>query len=299
MARRNIYFILFILLSLIGFRAPLSALLAFSFQYEHYSHIVLMPFVSVGLIYLERKRIFSNARYGLGVGTVLLFLGTILYGLGKKLAPLLNENDRLSLAILSLAMLWIGGFVLWYGLPASREALFPLLFLLFMVPIPSFLLEKAIFLLQKGSAEVVHHLFKMAGVPVFREGLLFSLPGLTIEVAKECSGIRSSLALLIVMLLAGHLLLRSSWKKAVLIVSIFPVLLLKNGLRILSLSLLAIYVDRGFLTGSLHRNGGIVFFLLALALLAPLLRLLQKSERSSQGQKSQRQMGVHEHVASN
>ena len=57
-----------------------------------------------------------------------------------------------------------------------------------------------------------------------------------------------------------------------------PLSILKNGIRITTLTLLSIYVDPGFLTGSLHRDGGFVFFLMALALLAPVLLLLQKSE---------------------
>jgi hypothetical protein len=59
----------------------------------------------------------------------------------------------------------------------------------------------------------------------------------------------------------------------------FPVALIKNGIRIVTLTLLSIYVDPSFLTGSLHHKGGFVFFLLALAILAPVLLLLEKSER--------------------
>jgi len=59
-----------------------------------------------------------------------------------------------------------------------------------------------------------------------------------------------------------------------------PLLIIKNGIRIVTLSLLSIYVDPGFLTGSLHRDGGVVFFLLALVLLVPVLWLLQKSDQT-------------------
>jgi len=115
-------------------------------------------------------------------------------------------------------------------------------------------------------------------VPVFRSGFTFSLPGFTIEIAEECSGIRSSLALLITSLLAAHLCLRSVWAKTVLILATLPLLIVKNGIRIVTLSLLSMYVDPGFLTGRLHHQGGVVFFLLALVLLASLLWLLQKPE---------------------
>ena len=104
------------------------------------------------------------------------------------------------------------------------------------------------------------------------------LPGVTIEVAKECSGIRSSMALFITCVFAAHLFLRTPWKKLILVLLSIPLALLKNGVRIVTLTLLSIYVDPSFLTGRLHKQGGFIFFLLALAMLAPVLKLLEKSE---------------------
>jgi hypothetical protein len=72
--------------------------------------------------------------------------------------------------------------------------------------------------------------------------------------------------------------------KISLAVSIIPLALLKNALRIVVITLLGIYVDRGFLTGQLHRNGGIVFFLLSVSLLVIELRLLQRCERWNRGE---------------
>jgi len=252
----------------------------FSFQQEQYSHIILVPLVSASLFFLERKRIFSHveARWGAGLG--LLFSGALIYWFGQRHSASASENDQLFIAIVPLVVIWVGGFTLCYGIQAFRAGLFPLLFLFLMVPIPDFFLDRAIYWLQTGSAEVSYAVFQLVGVPVFRSGFVFSLPGVTIEVAKECSGIRSSLALLITSLLAGHLFLRSTWKKAVFILATLPLLIVKNGIRIVTLSLLSIYVDPRFLTGSLHQDGGILFFLLALVILAPILRLLQNSERT-------------------
>lgn len=264
---------------------PLGTLVGFSFQYEHYSHIILIPPVSACLIYWERRKIFSTVHYSAEGGAVLLLVSAVMYGLAEIQSPSLSQNDYLSLTMVSLVILWLGGFVLCYGSRASRAAAFPLLFLFLMVPIPGFLLERTILFLQTGSAEAAYGLFKLAGVPVFRDGFTFSLPGLNIEVARECSGIRSSLALLITSLLAGHLVLRSGWKKVFLSLSVFPILIVKNGLRIITLSLLAVYVDPSFLTGSLHQYGGIPFFLLALVLLAPVLGLLRESETEAQAHK--------------
>ncbi len=282
-AQRNLCLGVVVLVSLIAFWGNLTTLFRFSFEYEHYSHIVLIPLVSLGLVWMERKRVFATVHWSYRLGTALLFLGAILYTLSRERLGSLSQHDNLSLAILSLVIIWLGGFVLCYGTRAFRAATFPLFFLFLAVPLPSLWLDGIVLMLQKGSAEVSDELFRLASVPVFREGLVFALPGLNIEVAKECSGIRSSMALLVTAMLAGHLFLRSGWSKMALTLFILPVLVFKNGVRIFTIASLAIHVDRGFLTGWLHTSGGVVFFLVGLAILAALLWLLQKSEKKIYG----------------
>jgi exosortase/archaeosortase family protein len=72
--------------------------------------------------------------------------------------------------------------------------------------------------------------------------------------------------------------LHSLWKKLFFLACAFLMMILKNGIRIVTLTLLAMYVDPSFLFGTLHRDGGIVFFLLGLLLLLPVLLLLQHGE---------------------
>jgi exosortase len=241
---------------------------------------VLIPLISGYFIYLARKKIFSDIGYSFNTGIILIAFGILLYFIGITQGGGFNQNDYLSLITLSLVMLWIGGFVFLYGIYSFRQASFPLLFLVFMIPIPNLLADNIIYLLQIASAEVSYGFFKLTGVPIYREGLIFHLPGVSVEVAEQCSGIRSSIALFITSILAGHLFLKTGWKKVVLSLSIFPITIFKNGVRIVTLSLLGAYVDKSFLTDSmLHRRGGIPFFLFALLLLLPVLWLLRRSEK--------------------
>jgi len=267
-------------LTVTAFWAPLGLLIRFSLQRAEYSHIILVPLVSASLFFLERGRIFSHIETRWGAGLGLLFAGALCYWFGQKHSASLSENDQLLIAMFSVVVIWVGGFVLCYGSRAFRAGLFAVLFLFLMVPFPDFFLNRAIFWLQTGSAELSNAGFELLGVPIFRTGFIFALPGVTIEVAKECSGIRSSVAVLIMSLLAGHLFLRSAWTKTVLTLAALPLVIVKNAVRIVTLSLLSIYVDPSFLTGSLHRDGGILFFLLALVILAPVLWVLQKSEQT-------------------
>jgi len=193
---------------------------------------------------------------------------------GDKLIP----DLRLTSNVVAVILLWIAGFAFCFGKAALKSARFPLLFLFLTVPLPNFLLEHIISLLQAGSAEIAEILFNLTGVPVLREGLVFHLPGVNIEVARECSGIRSTMALFILALPVVHYGLHSLWKKLFFLTCAFFMMVLKNGVRIVTLSLLAVYVDPSFLFGTLHRDGGIVFFLLGLLLLLPVLLLLQRGE---------------------
>jgi exosortase len=281
MTARNTGFLLYNIVVLIIFYGPMSELIISSFQNELYSHVILIPFVSGYFIFSERKTIFSDIEYKFTPGIVLILAGSILCLIGLTQGIKLDQNNYLSLMTLSAVTLWIGGFILFYGIQAFRNASFPLLLLIFMIPMPSLMADNIIYILQSASAEVSYGYFKLIGIPIYREEFVFHLPGVTVEVAKECSGIRSTIALFITGILAGHLFLKTGWKKAVLALSIFPIAILKNGVRIVALSLLGAYVDMSYLTDSLlHRKGGLPFFILALLLLSPVVWLLRKTEKA-------------------
>jgi len=277
-ARRHLVFAGWLLVSGSILWAPLAQLVRFSFRYEHSSHIVLIPLVSVYLIYVERRKIFSIAPLSLGTLGLACLAGLAALYVYDKYSTFLNANDVLSLTVPFIIGCWVAGFMACYGKSALRRAAFPLAFLLLMTPIPTAVLNATISVLQSASAGISSALFKMLGVPVFRENIRLLLPGLTVEVAKECSGIRSSLALIITGLLMTHFYLQSAWSKALLCLTIPPLAVLKNGIRIVTICWLAIYVDRRILTGSLHRRGGVIFFLIALLMLGFELHLLQKLE---------------------
>jgi exosortase len=245
------------------------------------SHVVLVPLVTLVLIYQDRSVIFSSDKKPAllaGVCVALLGLGVLVAG---RLAASAGATDALSISVAGHVIAAFGGFLFAFGRDAFRAALFPLAFLCFTVPIPSFVIDGVTQFLKAGSTEVVAWLFTLTGTPFYRDGYVFALPTAVIEIADECSGIRSSIGLMLTGFLACNTFLQRGWTRAVLLGAVLPMTVLKNGIRIASLSLLAMYVDPEFLTGQLHHEGGIVFFVLALALLAPVLMVLRRFEPRS------------------
>jgi len=248
---------------------------------DTFSQIPLIPLVSLFLIYEKRKTIFSEVSFGWISGAALITPGIVLLGVARLKLWQLSSTNPVSLLVLAMVLVWLGAFALFFGARAFRAAVFPLLFLLFMIPIPEPALSKTIYLLQAGSSEMAKAFFGIAGVPYHRQGFVFELPGVAIRVAEECSGIRSTLALLITTVMASHIFLKSFWKRLVLCLAVVPIAIFKNGLRIATLSTLSVYVNPSFLQGNLHHRGGIVFFIIALVPMALLLRLLQNGENRS------------------
>jgi len=245
------------------------------------SHTVIVPLVTLALIYRDRAAIFSSCRPAWWGGLSVIMFGLCLVVAGRALSGPLSQLDPLSLAVAGVVIAWFGGFLVFFGADSARAALFPWVFCCFTVPIPTELLDIVTGLLKRGSAATLAWFFALTGTPFHRTGFVFSLPTVVIEVADECSGIRSSIALLLTGLLAGQASLRSPLAKVILILAIFPLSVLKNGIRIASLTLLAIHVSPSFLVGRLHNEGGIVFFLMSLALLAPVLLILRRLDRQS------------------
>jgi exosortase len=279
LARTHGIFLSCLLLSVGLYWNPLRAWANLSIHNYQYSHLILIPIASALLVYWEKQRIFAERQKGGRVSSIVLVTAaSVVYVAGWRHWVRAASTDHISIMMLSLVLAWMGAFVGCYGIRSFRTAAFPLLFLLLMIPFPDFLLARIVVGLQDGSAVVTDAVFKLVGVPSYRNGLIFALPGFRIQIATECSGIRSSMALLITALLASHFFLRAPWNKVFLIAFIVPLVLVKNGLRIATLALLSVYVNRGFLTGHLHHYGGIPFSIISVGILLPVLWCLQKSE---------------------
>lgn len=260
------------------FRNPLIELSRMSISRDDASYLLLIPFISAWLLFVERPKVLLDLSHEIVFGGSLLFLAGCAAVASRLAGGTSSLGLQLSGYILSLVFVWIAGFTLIFGKAVSRACYFPLLFLFLMVPLPNFLLDHVIYFLQVGSAWITGALFDLLRVPALREGLVFHLARVNIEVAKECSGIRSSVALLVLALLVAHFRLTNFWNKSLFVACGLFMMILKNGIRIATLTLLAMYVDPDFLTGKLHHEGGIVFFVLSLLLLLPILLFLQRIE---------------------
>lgn len=255
------------------FSLVLLNLIRFSLGSELESYIPLIPFITAYLLYMKPGGLSlplpsPNQRR---VGSILWIISVgllVVHGLLVSGGRVEGRASALVLPVLSFITGLIGGVIFNLGLPAFRASLFPWLFLYLMVPIPEPAAHSLRVALQQGSAEMAYALFWVTGTPVLRDGLSFCLPGLTIQVAEECSGIHSSLVLLITSLIAGHLFLRKTRSQILLLLLVIPVSLTRNGFRVVTISLLTIHVDPGVIDGPLHHHGGPVFFVLSLGVLA-------------------------------
>jgi len=277
MRTRNVLSLFLLLAAVAWFWQPLVSLFSLTQQQEHYSHIVLIPCLSLYVLYLDRKAIFASKEWSPWLGSLVIGMGAWCYWFADTAIP---DSDWMSMTMFALVVMCWGIFVSCFGVRLCRKVSFGMLFLLFMVPFPTVLLDAIVGFLQRSSTEATDLLFSALGVPVFRQGFVFSLSNFTIHVAEECSGIRSALSLFITSFVVGYFFLRSVWTKAALVAIVIPLAIVKNAFRIVGLSLLANYVDPTFITDSmLHRSGGVPLFVLSLIVLFSLAWLLWRVEK--------------------
>jgi len=263
------------------FGKPLFDLLRLAAKDDLYSYIPLIPLISVYLVWLQKKKLPSFPEPTRKLAMPFLTGGLVaiaVYWFAVRSASPANE-DYLALTIFAFLLFFTGACCLFMGKEMLRAITFPIVLLVFMIPFPEFMRHGIETFLQHGSAAVADGLFKLSGMPVYQDGLMFRLPGFNLEVAPECSGIHSSLMLFILSLLAGYLFLRKPWDRTMLTLAVIPLALLRNGFRIFVIGQLCVRIGPEMINSYIHRHGGPLFFILALLPLFLLLIFLRKSER--------------------
>lgn len=269
--RRVLGFAGFCLLLTLAFFGPLLALVRYALKEELHSHILLIPIVSLYLAWqaVEALPVVRKTSLAGGVMLIALALGVLL--LPQMLGNSLSPNDDHSRWAASYALLIGAGGFLFLGNSLMRALAFPFAFLVFIIPLPDAAVVGLEQLLMRCSAEVAHWFFQWTGTSVFRNGQVMELPGMILEVAPECSGIRSTFVLFITSLIASYMLLKSPWHRGLLVAAVIPLGIIRNGLRVLVIGLLCVHKGPHMIDSWIHHKGGPLFFGISLL---PLLLMI-------------------------
>jgi exosortase C (VPDSG-CTERM-specific) len=270
---------------IICFVLPLWQLFRFALDSQLYSYIILIPFISFYLLWLRRTTLPISMQPVWPISTIFLLAGialTAAYWLWLRSSLRPAYDNYLALMTICFLLFFYGISSLFWGLQTLRAAVFPLAFLIFLVPIPPVAMQEINSFLQAGSALTAAGFFTVTGTTYFQNGLEFQLADIRLQIAPECSGIHSTLVLLITSILASYVFLRTPWKRALLTFVVIPIGLLRNGFRVFVIGQMCIHLGPQMIDSPVHHKGGPIFFVLSLIPLFLLLLILQKSEKDGQ-----------------
>lgn len=266
----------------LAFAGPLAALLRYALTTHLHSHALLVPFIAAYLVWLRRGTPLPPVGGSPAFAVLPLVIGLLAVWdayYGPSAGPAMPVSDRLALTTAGYLCFLGAGALSILGWPLVRAELFPSLFLFFLLPLPHAVENALEVFYQHTSAEAAAWMFSATGTTMFRDGLLFKLPGIEMRVAQECSGIRSSLVLFITGLVAGQMFLRSPWRRFALAAFVIPLGIVRNGFRVFTLGMLCVHVSPDMIDSPIHHQGGPLFFALSLVPFLLFLAWLWRGER--------------------
>lgn len=252
----------------LAFYLPLKELIRVSLNTELYSHIPLIPLVSLYFAWTGKTQRSHKIEKSPIIATALAILALIplsIFLLSHDHDAFTNPDNRLANTILPYVLLVASAGALFLGKESLKRHLFSFAFLVFLIPMPLFLQNGINTFFQYTSAEVSYVFIKLAQIPIYRETpLSFELPTISLHVAPQCSGIRSSLVLFITSIVAGELFLHSKWNRFFLVLFVIPLAIFRNGLRIVTIAYLCVEYGPHMIESWIHHQGGPIFFLISL-----------------------------------
>ena len=170
-----------------------------------------------------------------------------------------------------------------WGRQTLRVFRFPLLFLLFMVPLPGVLLIAISFKMKLMAAALATHALTLVGIPAQQAGSTIHVPGLSVIVDDTCSGLRSLISLIALSTLWTSLMPTSAkrWQKLAVVAASIPIALAGNMVRILILVLLSAIYGPQIAESFIHYGSGVVIFGIALLALSWFSTAVQQWPRPS------------------
>jgi exosortase len=224
-----------------------------------FSHGFLIPLISLYLVWQRSDELQTLTVSPRNFGSIVIIGGLLLLIVGNLASESFTQRFSL-LVVLSGIIIYLLG---WQHL---KLLAFPIAFLIFMIPIPSILMQKITFPMQLFASQVATLSSQALDIPVLREGNIIHLVGDTLEVEKACSGIRSLISLVSIGTVMAYFITRVNWQRAVVILSCFPIAVATNAFRVSMTGILAHYYGIEMAEGFFHGFSGAVLYFAGLIL---------------------------------
>jgi exosortase len=219
-----------------------------------YEHGLLFPVVIAGLIFYRLKDLKAAVTQGSFWGLAAILIGALLFVVSYR-----TFQPRIAVAGLPF-LLWGSALYLW-GWQVGRMLLFPLFFFWLAVPLPTF--QQATTHLQLLATSMAHHGSGLFGVQTYTQGtMVLPVTGdwMPLSIAHGCSGIRSLMALLMISAAWAYVAKMAMWKKVLVFLAAFPLAILGNALRVISIFVIAEYGDAEWASTTWHDWSGLLLF---------------------------------------
>ncbi len=240
-------------------------------NHSNNSHGILVPLISGYLIWQKRDQLGKAKIESSKWGALILLLSLILY-----IVSYAGAVAVVSRAIIVTSL--IGLVLLNFGSPVFRIIAFPLIYLIFMIPVPTSIYGLVAFPLQLFASDVSAFIIGILSIPVFQEGNMLYFVQTQLEVAEACSGLRSMMAFVMLSCLFAYMM-RPSWKRRFIIVlSAIPLAIFANIIRVTGTGILAHFYGDKVARGFLHEFSGLAVFAFGFVLLMGEYWLLERKK---------------------
>lgn len=231
-------------------------------QSDDYAHGPIILAIIAWMFWKRRQVLLAApARTAPVPGFALLLIGLLLYAVGRSQDITLFEVGALApvlAGVLLVARSWAGLRALW----------FPLLFIVFLVPLPGFFVDALTMPLKQNVSVIAEQLLYAAGYPIARNGVVLTIGQYQLLVADACSGLNTMFSLSALGLLYLHLMRYPSWlHNGLILASILPIAFCANIVRVMILVLVTYHFGDAAGQGFLHNFSGMALFIIALLIL--------------------------------
>jgi len=230
-------------------------------QSEEHGHGAIILAVLLWLFWSKRAEIDATPRQPrVLLGWTAFAVGCLTYMVGRVFAISILEFASQPLVV-------VGALLLIRGSAALRLAWFPLLYFVFMIPLPGILVDMITGSLKQWVSVIVEHLLYAAGYPIARTGVIMAIGQYQLQVADACSGLHSMFSLAALGTLFMYIMGRKSRiHMGIMLASILPIAFAANIVRVIILVLITYYLGDEAGQGFLHGTAGMVLMLVALLL---------------------------------